>query len=492
MASDLTSNTSIHVIQDHAAHTVKKIATLVESMGYAPALTPNHQRDLEAALIQEYKAPPGETNERNPAFTRSIFRSSTATAAARVVNDSSETPSPVALFLDWLGENVTAQTNWPEFKPSPTSVMDALESDHDILAENHDLVLKTLDREHAQLWNTLASLEQELTDLQSLEAESIDTGRTLDMDIHDASVEYDSTIQKLHDLAQEMYSKYDPTFLRDGNPTGSREFLYQCQRELEQLSEVDEQLLAQATSIQEYIMINTTLDPSTSEPEQHQRREPHTVSLFHKLFQQNPAQDKELMRLCSIYRATKMSHIRAMAQLQSLEEQVRYMTELDTQLRLQEKENDEEESREGDLLTGDAMYTIASKKNRMIQQTRQHEIELITVHREKSRLTDELEQLLSEPSGQRVYVQGAEEELDPTRRGVLVDICERIARTDIELQYLAAAHQDHVQAQESALQTMHAIVNHLIEYYSHCLVVEKALRREQDRIREHKDILWAL
>ncbi|KAF9413340.1 hypothetical protein BGZ94_000762, partial [Podila epigama] len=53
-------------------------------------------------------------------------------------------------------------------------------------------------------------------------------------------------------------------------------------------------------------MSNTTLDPPTSEPEQHQRREPHTASLFQNLFQKNPTQDKELMRLCSIYRATKI------------------------------------------------------------------------------------------------------------------------------------------------------------------------------------------
>lgn len=315
------------------------------------------------------------------------------------------------------------------------------------------------------------------------------------MDVHDTSVEHDSTVEKLGELAHHVYTKYDPS-LQNGATAESPEFLYLCQRKLEHIQLLDQQLVDQTKSIHDYIINSIELDPTTSasqqqkQPRQHQPNHQHV--LFERLLKQNPEQDKELVRLCSVYRATKMSHIRAMAHLQSLEEQVRYMTEIDAQLTLQQQQEEEQAARDGDT-TGDHMYTIATAKNKMIQQTRQQEIELISVQREKSRLMDELEQLLSEPDGQRVLEsQGVDNDIDPTRRGVLVDICERIARTDIELQYLTAVHQDHVGRQEAALKDLARIVDQLVEYYGYSQIVEQALAQEQGQIRQHKDVLWAL
>ncbi|KAG0012703.1 hypothetical protein BGZ81_001431 [Podila clonocystis] len=484
-------------IQSHVTHKAKQLAHLAESIGYPHSLSAEHIPAIRSSLQNEYHISSQQQHDPISAISSSIFRSSVAhrPTLSQGENNTVES-SPAAKFLEWLLDTITAETNWPEYEAKPTSLNDITESDFDRRLDDSQII-QTLDREHAQLQNTLTSLEQELADLQSLEYETIDSGRILDMDVHDTSVEHDSTIEKLGELAHHVYSKYDPN-IQHNDTAGSPEFLYLCQRELEHIQRLDLQLVDLTRSIHDFVLNSVELDPNTisaskqqKQPKQSQQTQQHV--LFEQLLKKNPGQDKELVRLCSVYRATKMSHIRAMAQLQSLEEQVRYMAEIDAQLTIQQKMEEEQAARDGDT-TGDHMYTIATAKNKVIQQTRQQEIELISVQREKARLMDELEQLLSEPDGQRVVVesQDVDNEIDATRRGVLVDICERIARTDIELQYLSAVHQDHVEKQGTALKDLQRIVDQLVGYYGHSQVVEQALAQEQVQIRQHKDILWAL
>ncbi|KAF9028622.1 hypothetical protein BGZ52_009578 [Haplosporangium bisporale] len=481
-------------IQSIVTQKANQLAHLAESIGYPHSLSAEHIPAIRSSLQNEYHIASQQQHAPTSVFSVSIFRSSVAhqPTSSQRDNDIVESSSG-AKFMEWLLDNITAETNWPGFQAHPTSLND-VSADFDRGMDDSQ-TMQTLDREHAQLQNTLASLEQELADLQSLESETVDTGRILDMDVHDTSVEHDSTVEKLGELAHHVYSKYDPSF-QNGATAGSPEFLYLCQQELEHIQLLDQQLVDLIKSIHDFIINSTEFDPTTSASQQlkqpKQNQQHHQLVLFEQLLKQNPEQDKELVRLCSVYRATKMSHIRAMAQLQSLEEQVRYMAEIDAQLTLQQQQEEEQAARDGDA-TGDHMYTIATAKNKVIQQTRQQEIELISVQREKSRLMDELEQLLSEPDGQRVLEsQGVDNEIDPTRRGVLVDICERIARTDIELQYLSAAHQDHVGKQEAAVKDLARIVDQLVEYYGHSQIVEQALAQEQGQIRQHKDVLWAL
>ncbi|KAF9308373.1 hypothetical protein BG003_011204 [Podila horticola] len=495
MSSQILATESF--IQSHVTHKAKQLAHLAESIGYPHSLSAEHILAIQSSLQNEYLFTSQQQHAPASTFSTSIFRSSVAHRHTLSHGDTdSLESSPAAKFLEWLLDNITAATNWPAYEAHPTSLSDITESDFDRVLDESQII-QTLDREHAQLQNTLASLEQELADLQSLEYETVDTGRVLDMDVHDTSVEYDSTIEKLGELAHHVYSKYDPC-LQSNNTTGSPEFLYLCQRELQHIQLLDQQLVELARSIHDNIINGFELDPKTSSTSQQQKQpqlpqQTQQHVLFWQLLKQNPAQDKELVRLCSVYRATKMSHVRAMAQLQSLEEQLRYMAEIDAQLTLQKQQEEEQAAREADV-TGDHMYTIATAKNKVIQQTRQQEIELISVQREKARLMDELEQLLSEPDGQRVVAesQDIDSEIDPTRRGVLVDICERIARTDIELQYLTVAHQEHIEKQETALKDLQRIVDQLVEYYGHNQIVEQALAQEQDQIRQHKDVLWAL
>ncbi|KAG0362640.1 hypothetical protein BG005_004757 [Podila minutissima] len=485
-------------IQSYVTHKAKQLVHLAESLGYPHSLSAEHIPAIRTSLQNEYRITSQQQHAPASALSTSIFRSSVAHRPTLSQGDNGAVESsPAAAFLEWLLDNLTAETNWPGYEAHPTSLHNIMEVDFD-RGQDDDQFMQTLDREHAQLQNTLASLEQELADLQSLESETIDSARTLDMDVHDTSVEHDSTIEKLGELAHHVYSKYDPSLHSNGT-AGSPEFLYLCQRELEHIQLLDQQLVDLTRSIHDFIVTSVELDSSTLSTSQHQKQhQQHKQTpqhlLFEQLLKQNSAHDKELVRLCSVYRATKMSHIRAMAQLQSLEEQVRYMAAIDAQLTLQQQQEEEQAAREGDT-TGDHMYTIATAKNKVIQQTRQQEIELISVQREKARLMDELEQLLSEPDGQRVVVvecQDMDNEIDPTRRGVLVDICERISRTDIELQYLTVAHQDHVEKQETALKDLQRTVDQMVEYYGHSQIVEQALAQEQGQIRQHKDVLWAL
>ncbi|KAG0095976.1 hypothetical protein BGZ93_005158 [Podila epicladia] len=484
-------------IQSHVTVKAKQLAHLAESVGYPHSLSAEHIPAIRTSLQNEYRIT-SQQHAPMSDFSASIFRSSVAHRPALSPRDNDAVESsPAAKFLEWLLDNLTAESNLPGYEAHPTSLRDVLEVDFDRGLDDGQF-MQTLDREHAQLQNTLASLEQELADLQSLESETIDNARILDADVHDTSVEHDSTIEKLGELAHRVYSKYDQSLHSNGT-AGSPDFLYLCQRELEHIQLLDRRLMDLTRSIHEFIITSVERDPSTLSTSQHQKQYKQNQqapqhALFEHLLKQNPAQDKELVRLCSVYRATKMSHIRAMAQLQSLEEQVRYMAEIDAQLTLQQQKEEEKAAREGDT-TGDHMYTIATAKNKVIQQTRQQEIELISVQREKSRLIDELEQLLSEPDGQRIVVtesQDIDNEIDPTRRGVLVDICERIARTDIELQYLTVTHQDHIEKQETALKDLQRTVDQMVEYYGHSQIVEQALAQEQDQIRQHKDVLWAL
>ncbi|KAG0339422.1 hypothetical protein BG004_006827 [Podila humilis] len=500
-------------LQAHVTHRAKQLANLAESIGYPHSLSSEHIPAIRSTLQHEYNisAPVPRPPGIGAAFSASTFRSSLAqpptTHGIHGTGQELIEASSAAKFVEWLLDNVAPETNWTGYPGQSNSIdSDLSRMNFDRQADNNSM-LHVLDREHEQLQNTLASLEQELADLQSVESESLNTAKVLNMETHDTSIAYDSTLDKLDEVAHRVYSKYDP------NGTAQRgvhvhygeqkdpEFLYIHQQELEHLNEIDKQLLNVTKSVQKHIVANACTDLATSSisstqqqtlPKHQQQQQ---FELFDQLLKQDPTQDKELIRLCAVYRATKMSHIRAMAQLQSLEEQIRYMSEIDDRLTLQQREEDERLARDGEL-TGDYTYTIATAKNKVIQQSRQQEIELISVQREKSRLADELEQLLSEPTtsghatGSNLAIEV--DEIDPTRQGVLVDICERIARTDIELLYISTAHEDLVESQEGAVKDLCRVVEQLLEYYGYSQIVEQALTQEQVQIQHHKDVLWAL
>ncbi|KAF9992039.1 hypothetical protein BGZ80_004978 [Entomortierella chlamydospora] len=469
--------------EDHVALQTSKLIQLLESIDYPHEIS---EDAIRSALSSHYH------------------------------DDHSSSPTPVAKFLDWLIDNVSAETNWPEYQQNQPESLRIFDDPPNIKVDvddnrEDDATLQYLDREYRQLQDTLASLEMELLDLKALESHAIDTNKSLDMDIHDASVQFDATASKLSETARSVLSEYLPPSglnmdvdidmeRRKSEEVGqepkqgpsSKRFLYQCQEELLQIQQLDiaylkdmEDLYQQILNVIDLPRNNAAFNDSTSRSSLTQTP---AISRLDQLLKRNPAQEQELVRLCSTYRATKMSHIRVMAQLKCIEEELRYMKDLEMKHEGNGNQEDEQD------VTGDyKMYTIASTRNQQIQKTRQQEIELISVQRETARLSEEMDQLLSNPAshegGQDLST--LMDNSDGTAGGVLVDICERIARSDIELRFLSAAHRDYIREQEHAIKELDSIIERLLEHYCVGVTVEQTLGAEKDIIQRQKDTLWA-
>lgn len=356
--------------------------------------------------------------------------------------------------------------------------------------------------------NTLASLEKELEDMKILESQATDTNRLLDMDIHDTSIKLDATAARLEStarkaavgyLGQAQGGDHHMDTSGDSNRTRfstSNTFLYQCEEDLYYIQQLDKAFIETSELLYNHILNSLALPQASTSSSVNSA----PLQSLDRVLKRNLSHDQEIVRLCSTYRATKMSHIRAVAQLKCLEEELHYMKSLDTESRqrIQEEEAAEDENRTGDY----SLYTIASSKNLLIQKSRQQEIELISIQRETARLKDEMEQLLSDPEQPRSAGlvsqnqdggegDGADEDEDMTRRGVLVDLCERIARCDIELPFLTTVHEDSMREHGQALKELDQTVDRLLEYYCLGVVVEQTLEREKDAIQSQKDLLWA-
>ncbi|KAF9982208.1 hypothetical protein BGZ75_006434 [Mortierella antarctica] len=429
-------------------------------------------------------------------------------------------------FLEWLLDNVSAETNWPEYQPLLSSVA-LVGGDTEVghttteVQDDGDDALLALDQEHWQLQQTLAALEQELADLKILETHAVDTNKVLDLDIHAISVKLDATVLKIEETARAVFSEYfAPT--HSTSPASSRgnsnvtmdnasttidksrgrsnmssslsaspqkRFLYQCQDDLLRIQQSDEEFLATINLLYKHIMDSIDLSSSSSTQRTHTTTTTSSPSShLEQILKRDPVQEKELVRLCSTYRATKMSHIRAMAQLKCLEKELEYMKRLDAEL----EEDDMARDAEDEDRTQD--YSIAHTRTLQIQQSRQQEIELISVQRETARLMEEMEQLLSDPapdaSGQSGGTSGPGGEIE-AHQGVLVDICERIARSDIELRYLTTAHRDFIRQQEQAKRRLETMIDQILEYYCLGVVAEQVLCTEKDAIQRQKHLLWA-
>lgn len=344
--------------------------------------------------------------------------------------------------------------------------------------------------------------------MKILESQATDTNRLMDMDIHDTSIKLDATATKLESTARKVSTGYlgrvqggnhHMDTSADGDrtrPNTSTAFLYQCEEDLDYIRQLDKAFIETSDLLYNHIL-SSLASPLESTSSAVNSALSHSLE---RLLKRNPSHEQEIVRLCSTYRATKMSHIRAVAQLKCLEEELHYMKSLDTEAlqRIQEEEAAEVENRTGDY----SLYTIASSKNLLIQKSRQQEIELISIQRETARLKDETEQLLSDPEQPRtagLLAQsqdagegyGAEEVEDMARRGVLVDLCERIARCDIELPFLTTVHEDSMREYDQALKELDQAVDRLLEYYCLGIVVEQTLEREKEAIQSQKDLLWA-
>ncbi|KAF9898042.1 hypothetical protein BX616_004570 [Lobosporangium transversale] len=647
---------------DHIIHQASKFIQLLESIHYPYEISEQQVIDtFKKCYKREDNNNIHDSVYKKSSFSSSLFSSSipsissTSSSSIPSTSSTSSTSNPTAKFLDWLIENVSAETNWPGYQAQqPKSrALSLTVDDHkhefglnnnndspDIDNDNdsgndladHDPVLESLDYEHSQLQYTLASLERELSDLKALEAHATDTNRLLDMDIHDVSIQFDATAAKLQDTVRSVVSQYgtvnndqtktthieqdqsqsqgqgqsqsqsqnqgqdkkDETYrseglTKDAFDVNKRSFIYQCQDELLQLHQMDMTFLDKINTLLHNYTSNFSISNSTgsnsaesnisSSNDVATTNATKDTSYLAWLFKRNPAHDQEVVRLCSTYRATKMSHIRAMAQLKALEEELRYMKELESthllsnengrednisphynpssssssstattsshhhNLNPHENGTDQEINHITDIYTsgrhGPQSHTIASSRNQEIQRTRQHEIELISVQRETTRLKAEMEQLLSDPSssstafssstssssssslpfrisrtsssgrnslassrgGTKRNSMGSNSNSTAARYdhenesesvdGVLVDICERIARTDIELEYLSAAHRDYLQEQERALKDLDKIVDGLLEYYSLGVMVDLSLTVENKTVQTIKDTLKA-
>lgn len=358
----------------------------------------------------------------------------------------------------------------------------------------------------------------------------MDASRVLDVDIHNTSVQLDATASRLVETARATLSEYiGPDHLHQSqgldsmdvdtdrdrsllSQSLSKRFLYQCQQELLQIQTLDINYLHTIDQLFQKIQSHTgptSIDSSAG------------LSFSHldQLLKRDPVQDQELVRLCSTYRATKMSHIRSMARLKYLEEELQCMKDLDSRHQKPEEESHMTEATAQDMTTDySMMYTSSNSRSQQIQQTRQQEIELISVQRETARLADEMEQLLSDPlsaaeqpkgrssrgshgglntsQGSAVSLTGEEsvgnERMDSgANDGALVDICERIARNDIELRFLSAVHRDYIREKEQAIKDLDTIVNQLSEYYSLGAAVEQILALEKDTVQIQKGLLEA-
>ncbi|KAG0313483.1 hypothetical protein BGZ97_010140 [Linnemannia gamsii] len=448
--STAAATTTSTALQEHIAEQTNRLIRLLESINYPHEISPEA---IYAQLTDQYL---------------------TATPSDLTSFDFDSTPA--SQFVNWLLDNVTAESNWPGYDNSTGTSVRVDHADREIDEEESEQALLALDQQHWQLRNTLASLEKELEDMKILESQAIDTNRLLDMDIHDTSIKLDTTAAKLESTARKASTRYlgrgqSGIPYMDTSANGDR-------------------TRPNASNTSFASPLASTSSTVSSAPS-------HSLE---RLLKRSPSHDQEIVRLCSTYRATKMSHIRAVAQLKCLEEEVHYMKTLDTEARqrIQEEEAAEAENKTGDY----SLYTIASSKNLLIQKSRQQEIELISIQRETARLKDEMEQLLSDPEQPRTVGQlsqsqdagesyGVDEDEDMARRGVLVDLCERIARCDIELPVLIAIHEDSIREQGQALKELDQTVDRLLEYYCLGVVVEQTLEREKEAIQSQKDLLWA-
>ncbi|KAF9193739.1 hypothetical protein BGZ49_003257 [Haplosporangium sp. Z 27] len=479
--------------EDHVATQISKFIQLVRSIDYPHDIS---EEEIHSALSSHYSnnATPNNTSKTTTTF----------------FHDHSSSATPLAKFLDWLVNNVSAETNWPGYQTQRESLENFNDALHHDNFDDEDTILLDLDREHQQLQDTLASLEKELSDLKELETLAIDNNRALDMDIHDTSVQFDATASKLSETAHIVLSEYqtpsssdmDVDIDMDRSQNGMTEeprqenhhhppkrFLYQCQEDLLQIQKLDIEYLENMEGL--YQQILDVIDLPRDRTSRSSLGQAPAISHLDRILKRNPEQDQELVRLCSTYRATKMSHIRVMAQLRCIEEELQYMKELEK--RHEDSFNDPIGDQD---LTGDyRMYTIASTRNQQIQETRQQEIELISVQRETLRLKEEMDQLLSDPSsasqegGQNLSA--SMNNNDGAAGGVLVDICELIARSDIELRFLSASHRDYIHEQENALKELDSIMDRLLEYYCLGVTMEQILGVEKNIIQEQKDTLWA-
>ncbi|KAF9983204.1 hypothetical protein BGZ65_002072, partial [Modicella reniformis] len=356
--ADLIPDPPPSSLDDHIGVQATRLICLLESINYPHEISP---QDLFAAVAAHYL--------RHQQDGASV----------------GDQPNLTAKFLDWLVDNVSAESNWPGYQQHQHLTEDHPDVPQDDMGDSEsDRVLEDLDLEFSQLQNTLSSLEKELADLKTLETHVTDANKILDMDIHNSSLQLDATASKLVETAQIALSEYtaalhhppqghdsmDMDTDRDRDQasllSSSKRFLYQCPEELLQIQKLDtEYLKAIDLHFQQTVNhIDLATNDSSTGP---------LLSHLEWLLKRDPVQDQELVRLCSTYRATKMSHIRAMAQLKCLEEELGYMKELDTKHQLSEEIITDQD------MTGDNnMYSIASSRNQQIQQTRQQEIELIS------------------------------------------------------------------------------------------------------------------
>lgn len=137
-------------IQSHVTQKAKQLAHLAESIGYPHSLSADHIPAIRSSLQNEYHITAQQRHAPTSVFSASIFRSSIAhqSTFSRGDNDAVESSSG-AKFLEWLLDNITAETNWPGFQAPPTSLND-ITADFDCRLDD-DQIMQTLDREHAQL-----------------------------------------------------------------------------------------------------------------------------------------------------------------------------------------------------------------------------------------------------------------------------------------------------------------------------------------------------
>ncbi|KAG0366118.1 hypothetical protein BC939DRAFT_500226 [Gamsiella multidivaricata] len=542
--------TDLIPLHDHAALQSARFIRLLESIDYPYEISPE---DVHAVLSSQYQG-------------------SAQHHAAEGLDTTISSAAPASAFLDWLVENVSAETNWPGYKHTRQQLnilQDPVdEGDNDDDDEEENASLQHLDQQQWQLQNTFASLENELSDLKALETLSLDFDRTLDLEIHDTSVKLDATASKLAETANSVFSEYlvpsqstgqgndhDQDRDRDRDrdmdvdmdrekPTRSKEtgrLLYQCQEELLQIQQLDKTFVENMEllfrQVQDTIQRPTSAtlgssgSTSSSSTRSSYKPTPTMATMAGRgtgtgtgtisshlqcLLACNPLHDQELVRLCSTYRATKMSHIRAVAQLKSLEQELEYMKDLDAAHNSTSNQNGDDDydvaMRDQDTTGDHRMYSLASSRNQILQKTRQQEIELISVQRETARLIQEMDQLLSDPTprppslavtklgagsglGGRNSLPtamsvGAEDDSGASG-GVLFEICERIARNDIELRFLTAAHRDFLKVQGQALQDLDTAVQHLLDYYCLGLTLEQTLNIERQTLQQQRDLLDA-
>ncbi|KAF9425805.1 hypothetical protein BGZ76_003062 [Entomortierella beljakovae] len=472
-------------------------STLQSSTPSSPSPLPpqDYAATLTTKLVQLLKSIdyPYEINEDSIHSTISnLFKSNNGTSSTK----------PTATFLEWLINNVTAETNWPGYPECKKDLLQPINSLSNTSISNDmddgqlDNILQNLDHEHQQLQNTLMSLEMELSDLKALEIQSSDANRLLDMEIHDTSVQFDAIALKLSETAHSVLSEYlapinvdmdhgkgnGPTSIEtDQEQSSPKWFIYQCQEELQQIQNLDITYLDEMGSLIQQIVNLIALPRTSTSP----AGQSHAITHLDRILKRDPSQERELVRLCSTYRATKMNHIRVVAQLKCLEGELQYMKDLEMKY---EDTNTGNEDTTADF----KMYTIASSRNQQIQKTRQQEIELISTQRETARLKDEMEQLLSYPENDRRQSASSTFSDNGASGGVLVDICEQISRNDIELRFLSTAHSEYISNQENALKELDSIVNRLLEYFCLGVVIEQTLELEKNAIQNQKDTLWAI